>query len=168
MALLGPSRTELGERKRGRIYFFVREGAAATEPNITLERPGEQDPRLSPAHQPPAAAELAARADRPSGRSSATGPVRHMYHDLVYSGQPEQGSLTMAVSKPLVTRSDNILSGTTVFAGTRVPIQALIDYLEEGDTLVSFLEDFPAVTREHAIAVLELAKESILAHANPA
>ena len=74
----------------------------------------------------------------------------------------------MAVSKPLVTRSTNILSGTPVFAGTRVPVQALIDYLEESDTLDSFLEDFPSVTREHAIAVLELAKESILAHANSA
>ena len=71
----------------------------------------------------------------------------------------------MAVAKPLITRSDNILSGVPVFARTRVPIQALIDYLEEGDTLDSFLEDFPSVTREHAIAVLELAKESVLAHA---
>ncbi len=74
----------------------------------------------------------------------------------------------MSVSKPLVTRSDNILSGTPVFGGTRVPIQALIDYLKEGDTLDSLLEDFPSVTREHAIAVLDLAKESVLAHANSA
>jgi len=70
----------------------------------------------------------------------------------------------MAVPEPLITRSDNILSGALVFARTRVPIQALIDYLEEGDTLDSFLEDFPSVTREYAIAVLELAKESVLAH----
>ncbi|MBI5242908.1 MAG: DUF433 domain-containing protein [Elusimicrobia bacterium] len=74
----------------------------------------------------------------------------------------------MAVPKPFITRSDNILSGAPVFARTRVPIQALIDYLEEGDTLDSFLEDFPSVTREHAIAVLELAKESVLTHADSA
>ncbi len=74
----------------------------------------------------------------------------------------------MSVSKPLVTRSDNILRGTPVFAGTRVPIQALIDYLEEGDTLDSLLEDCPSVTREHAIAVLDLAKDSVLAQANSA
>ena len=43
-----------------------------------------------------------------------------------------------------------------------------MDYLEEGDTLDAFLEDFPSVTREHVIAVLELAKESVLAHANSA
>jgi len=60
----------------------------------------------------------------------------------------------MALPKPLVTRSDEILSGAVVFAGTRVPVQTLLDYLEEGDTLDSFLEDFPTVSREHAVAVL--------------
>ena len=72
----------------------------------------------------------------------------------------------MALPKPLVTRSDELLSGAVVFAGTRVPVQALLDYLEEGDTLDHFLEDFPTVSREHAVAVLELAKESVFAHAN--
>lgn len=47
------------------------------------------------------------------------------------------------------------MSGAVVFAGTRVPVQALLDYLEEGDTLDHFLEDFPTVSREHAVAVLE-------------
>jgi len=50
----------------------------------------------------------------------------------------------MPVPKPLITRSENILSGAPVFAGERVPIQALIDYLEEGDTLDRLLEDFPS------------------------
>ena len=55
----------------------------------------------------------------------------------------------------LINRSDDILGGTPVFAGTRVPVQTLFDYLEEGDTLDEFLDDFPAVSREHAIKVLE-------------
>ena len=72
----------------------------------------------------------------------------------------------MVVPKSLITRSEQIMSGTVVFAGTRVPVQTLLDYLEEGDTLDHFLEDFPTVSREHAVAILELAKESVLAHAN--
>jgi len=60
------------------------------------------------------------------------------------------------------------MSGAVVFTGTRVPVQTLLDYLEEGDTLDHFLEDFPTVTREHAIAVLELAKQSMLAYADSA
>ena len=63
----------------------------------------------------------------------------------------------------LINRSDDILGGTPVFAGTRVPVQTLFDYLEEGDTLDEFLDDFPAVTREHAIKVLEKMKETYLA-----
>ena len=73
----------------------------------------------------------------------------------------------MATSKLLVTRSDEVMSGAVVFAGTRVPVQTLLDYLEEGDTLDHFLEDFPTVSREHALAVLELAKQSVFAHADP-
>jgi uncharacterized protein (DUF433 family) len=57
------------------------------------------------------------------------------------------------------------MSGAMVFARTRVPVQTLLDYLEEGDTLDHFLEDFPTVSREHALAVLELAKEWVFAHA---
>ena len=54
------------------------------------------------------------------------------------------------------------VSGTPVFAGTRVPIQNLFDYLEGGDTLEDFLEGFPPVTREQAIQVLEMAEASLL------
>jgi uncharacterized protein (DUF433 family) len=57
------------------------------------------------------------------------------------------------------------MSGAVVFAGTRVPVQTLIDYLEEGGRLDEFLEDFPTVSREHAIQVLELAKEAMIARA---
>ncbi len=63
----------------------------------------------------------------------------------------------------LINRSDDILGGTPVFAGTRVPVQTLFDYLEEGDSLDEFLDDFPAVSREHAIGVLEKMKETFLA-----
>ena len=74
----------------------------------------------------------------------------------------------MGLPKFLITRSDEVMSGAVVFGGTRVPVETLLDYLEEGDTLDHFLEDFPTVSREHALAVLELAKESVLAHANSA
>jgi uncharacterized protein (DUF433 family) len=64
----------------------------------------------------------------------------------------------MSLPQPLITVDPNRLSGTPVFAATRVPVQTLLDYLEGGDSLADFLLDFPSVTREHAIAVLEAAK----------
>ena len=69
------------------------------------------------------------------------------------------------VPAPLITKSPGRLSGTPVFAGTRVPVQTLIDYLENGEPLEAFISDFPSVSREHAIAVLELAKSALLAKA---
>src|SRR5207253_10988481 len=71
----------------------------------------------------------------------------------------------MSVPEPLMTTSPDRLSGTPVFAGTRVPVQTLIDYLEAGDPLEAFLNDFPSVSREHAVAVLEVAKSALLAKA---
>ena len=71
----------------------------------------------------------------------------------------------MTVPDPLITTSPARMSGAAVFAGTRVPVQTLIEYLAAGDSLDEFLEDFPSVSREHAIAVLELAKSALLAHA---
>jgi uncharacterized protein (DUF433 family) len=63
---------------------------------------------------------------------------------------------------PLIQRSENILGGTPVFAGTRVPVKTLFDYLEEGETLDEFLDDFPAVSKEQAVNVLEKMKEALL------
>lgn len=63
----------------------------------------------------------------------------------------------------LINRSDDILGGTPVFAGTRVPVQTLFDYIEEGDSLDEFLDDFPSVSRERAVQVLEKMKEVFLA-----
>ena len=69
----------------------------------------------------------------------------------------------MPFPDPLITATRERLSGTPVFAGTRVPVKALFDYLQAGDPLDEFLDDFPNVTREHAIAVLELARKSAVA-----
>jgi len=64
----------------------------------------------------------------------------------------------MAKMADAVVKDPEILSGTPVFRGTRVPFQNLLDYLEGGETLDEFLDDFPSVTREAAIAALEQAK----------
>ena len=57
--------------------------------------------------------------------------------------------------------SPDIMSGTPVFRGTRVPIKNLFDYLESGDTIENFLSDFPTVKREQVIEVLELAEHAL-------
>ncbi len=68
-----------------------------------------------------------------------------------------------------VVHSDpDILGGTPVFVGTRVPVLALIDYLEGGHTLEKFLDDFPTVSRDLAIAALERAKAHLIADARAA
>ena len=66
-------------------------------------------------------------------------------------------------SSPVVHSDPEILGGTPVFRGTRVPFQALIDYLEGGHPLDEFLDDFPSVTREQAIAALDLARDAVFA-----
>lgn len=71
-------------------------------------------------------------------------------------------------SVPAVQSDPEIMSGTVVFAGTRVPFQTLIDYLEAGQPLSEFLEDFPTVSSEQAVAALEEAKEALLTLARPA
>ena len=64
--------------------------------------------------------------------------------------------------KKLVVQSKKILGGTPVFAGTRVPLRALIDYLEAGRPLDEFLDDFPSVSRSQARGVLELVKTHVV------
>ena len=59
------------------------------------------------------------------------------------------------MAQPIVTSSPDILSGTPIFAGTRVPVQALIDYLEGGETIDDFLAGFPTVKRDQVVAFLE-------------
>ena len=65
----------------------------------------------------------------------------------------------------IIIVSPDVMSGTPVFAGTRVPVQTLIDYLEGGESIDDFLAGFPTVTREQVIAFLEEAKERMLAAA---
>lgn len=62
---------------------------------------------------------------------------------------------------PIICRDQEILGGTPVFSGTRVPIRVLIEHLEAGDRLDDFLDDYPTVTREQAIGVLEIAMEQL-------
>jgi uncharacterized protein (DUF433 family) len=69
-----------------------------------------------------------------------------------------------AESNAVVTRSAEVMGGALVFAGTRVPFQTFIEYLEGGDSLDTFLDHFPTVTREQAVGALELAKGFVLAN----
>ena len=73
-----------------------------------------------------------------------------------------------ADSYSVVHSDPDISGGTPVFRGTRVPVQSLFDYLEGGETLDQFLEQFPSVTKEQALAALDLARDSILARARSA
>jgi uncharacterized protein (DUF433 family) len=68
-----------------------------------------------------------------------------------------------AVSNSVIVQDPEIHSGEPVFRGTRVPFQTLLDYLEGGETLDEFLEQYPGVSRENAIAALEEAKALVLA-----
>ena len=67
-----------------------------------------------------------------------------------------------------LSRDPEIMSGALCFKGTRVLVQTLFDYLEGSSSLEDFLEDFPSVSREAAVAVLEVAKERLFAHASAA
>jgi uncharacterized protein (DUF433 family) len=65
-------------------------------------------------------------------------------------------------STPIIVKDPDILGGTPVFRGTRVPFQALLDYLEGGETLDEFIDDFPTVSKDAAIAALDLAQTLIV------
>jgi uncharacterized protein (DUF433 family) len=71
----------------------------------------------------------------------------------------------MKHTEPAIHSDSEIMGGTSVFVGTRVPLATLFDYLEAGQPLSEFLEDFPTVTRERAVAALQAAKETLLASA---
>ena len=74
----------------------------------------------------------------------------------------------MTPRSAVIDSDPKIMSGTPVFVGTRVPVRSLFDYLKAGDTLDEFLRQFPSVKREHAVAALEQASDSILTSARPA
>lgn len=71
----------------------------------------------------------------------------------------------MPIRSAVIHSDPEILGGTPVFVGTRVPVQALMDYLKAGRSLDEFLDDFPSVTREQAVAVLEEAKRVLVSGA---
>lgn len=73
----------------------------------------------------------------------------------------------MPSPESVVRRDPNVLGGTPVFAGTRVPVKNLLDYLAAGDSLERFLDHFPSVTRDQAVAALELAADFLTASAPP-
>jgi uncharacterized protein (DUF433 family) len=66
------------------------------------------------------------------------------------------------MKEPIITSSPDIMGGTPVFAGTRVPVQTLLDYLKAAESIDGFLEGFPTVTKEQVIAFLEEAEEQII------
>ena len=73
----------------------------------------------------------------------------------------------MKNSQPVVSSDPEVLGGVPVFAGTRVPIRTLIDYLESGEALDTFLSDFPTVSMAQAIAALDQAAEALASSARP-
>lgn len=72
------------------------------------------------------------------------------------------------MKQPIIHCDPQIQGGVPVFIGTRVPVKNLFDYLEAGDSLDDFVRSFPSVTREQAVAALELARESLAPDAHPA
>ena len=74
----------------------------------------------------------------------------------------------MTTKKPIVTQSEHLAWGAAVFAGTRVPVDTLFEYLEAGDSLDEFLRQFPTVNRRQALAVLERARRRAREEAVPA
>ncbi len=70
------------------------------------------------------------------------------------------------IPKVVIHSDPEILGGTPVFVGTRVPVHSLFDYLEGGETLDEFLRQFPSVKREQALAALEMARDSVLSSAH--
>ena len=67
------------------------------------------------------------------------------------------------MEKPVISRSPDVMGGTPVFSGTRVPVQTLFDYLEAGESIDDFLAGFPSVSREQVIGFLEQAKDRQIA-----
>jgi uncharacterized protein (DUF433 family) len=81
-----------------------------------------------------------------------------------HHGSPPEARYPVAMDPKQIVHSDpEILGGTPVFVGTRVPVQALLDFLEGGDTIEEFLDNYPGVSREQAVAFLEEASRALVA-----
>jgi uncharacterized protein (DUF433 family) len=70
------------------------------------------------------------------------------------------------MEKPVISCSPEVMGGTAVFSGTRVPVQTLLDYLESGESIDDFLDGFPSVSREQVVGFLEQAKDRLVAAAS--
>ena len=95
-------------------------------------------------------------------RDSLGGDRLSVYTEGPYDEAPAMNT------QPVVHSDPGILGGTPVFVGTRVPVKSLYDYLEAGDSLDEFLNDFPSVSRDQAVAALELGREMTEARATAA
>jgi uncharacterized protein (DUF433 family) len=105
------------------------------------------------------------------GHRQRGGPVTFNVRPRSVAGVSSKAAIafdTNSMTTSIVHSDPEILGGTPVFVGTRVPVKNLFDYLEAGDPLDVFLESFPSVTREQAIAALELAHEALISDAHPA
>ena len=78
-----------------------------------------------------------------------------------WNGRRKLNSPEAVINPSLVSRDAEIMSGTLCFTGTRVPVKNLFDYIEGGSPLDEFLEDFPSIQREIAVAVLEASRERL-------
>jgi uncharacterized protein (DUF433 family) len=94
--------------------------------------------------------------------------------DANFSNSEDRNEATLVLGGPImnavasvIQRDPDILGGTPIVTGTRVPIRTLLDYLAAGDSLAEFLDHFPTVSREQAVAALEQANNLLVAHANP-
>lgn len=85
--------------------------------------------------------------------------------NCVFVIRQKSGLMIGMKKKPVVVIDSEIMGGEPCFAGTRVPVRALLDYIEGGDTLDEFLEQYPTVSRKQAIGFLEQASDSLLATA---
>ena len=103
----------------------------------------------------------------PAGASRATDEILDLGAAL-RSDTITVGRMTMTTIPSVVHSDPDILGGTPVFVGTRVPVRSLLDYLAAGDTLEEFLDHFPTVSREQAVAALSQANELLVSHAHSA
>src|SRR5947209_3302231 len=100
--------------------------------------------------------------------SSASRAPDFAADELVRCARSHAEERGMKNQETVVHSDSEILGGTPVFIGTRVPLRNLIDYLEHGHNLDEFLDAFPTVSREQAVAALEAAHEALTARARPA
>jgi uncharacterized protein (DUF433 family) len=106
----------------------------------------------------------------PRDHQAANGPRTLPRGADTLSREPrsEREKHPMKHTESVIQSDPEIMGGTPVFVGTRVPFQTLLDYLEAGQPLAEFLDDFPTVSRDQAVAALEQANEALFARARPA